>query len=427
MRQPIEGQAVGGLKIGRGMTDVSPGLMLKICSFYRICNTSPTNQSFTMMKNAQRLFLAVLVSHVISTLAWQTSSLPKQDGRITSTRLCMKDDGSNDFSSVQPRRKFLNALMVGTGVAVIGTPLASQAAVRAVGAAELACQEAGNCLEKGDWDGAVGWNWGAKDRCDPADPLCGADGKLKDAITGKPVPTASGAKITHAVSIQLNVGRQESGVLKLGLYGEDCPMLVQQLVDFLSPTGLTVAFTNQRYNSIGKLSPPVSLTVGGILDSIAPGLTVDFGVPSQAIAYAREQGMTKAGDNFAPQPRPKVDFSSDKTVRLHDVAGLVSVAGNGLGYGGTGFESDDETFESSFLITNSAVPALDKAKTGNRRVVGQVMDADSMAFLERLASLPTKKGFKGVIPGQTSGPPLIKVTVSEVKVSVVEGGRLTLQ
>jgi hypothetical protein len=385
-----------------------------------------------MMKNAQRLFFAALVSHVVcnvvSTLAWQISNVPKQNGRITATRLCMKDDNADDFSCGQPRRKFLNALIVG-GVAtvVVGTPLASQAAVsRAVGAAEIACREAGNCLEKGDWDGAVGWNWGAKDRCDAADPLCGADGKLKDEITAKPVPARS-STITHAVAIQLNVGRQESGVLKLGLYGEDCPMLVQQLVDFLSPTGLTVAAAaNSRSNTVGKISSPVSLTVGGILDSIAPGLTVDFGVPSQAIAYARDQGMIKAGDNFAPQPRPKVDFSSDKTVRLHDAAGLVSVAGNGLGYGGTGFESDDETFESSFLITNSAVPALDKAKTGGRRVVGQVLDAESMVFLERLASLPTKKGFKGVIPGQTSGPPLIKVTVSEVQISVVEGGRLNV-
>jgi hypothetical protein len=43
-----------------------------------------------------------------------------------------------------------------------------------------------------------------------------------------------------------------------------------------------------------------------------------------------------------------------------------------------------------------------------------------------LASLPTKKGLKGVIPGQTSGPPLIKVTVSEIQVSVVEGARPNL-
>lgn len=37
---------------------------------------------------------------------------------------------------------------------------------RAVGAAEKSCREEGNCLEKFDIDGAVGWNWGGRDRCD---------------------------------------------------------------------------------------------------------------------------------------------------------------------------------------------------------------------------------------------------------------------
>ena len=37
---------------------------------------------------------------------------------------------------------------------------------RAVGDAEKTCREQGNCLENFDIDGAVGWNWGGKDRCD---------------------------------------------------------------------------------------------------------------------------------------------------------------------------------------------------------------------------------------------------------------------
>ena len=70
----------------------------------------------------------------------------------------------------------------------------------------------------------------------------------------------------------------------------------------------------------------------------------------------------------------------------------------GLGWGGTGFESDDEAFESAFLVTDEAVPALDK----KRRVVGQVLDATSMAFLERLANVPTKRGIRGVLPVSSS-------------------------
>ena len=42
----------------------------------------------------------------------------------------------------------------------------SNAVERAVGSSELSCRTEGNCLEKGEWDGAVGWNWGGKDRCD---------------------------------------------------------------------------------------------------------------------------------------------------------------------------------------------------------------------------------------------------------------------
>ena len=54
-----------------------------------------------------------------------------------------------------------------------------------------------------------------------------------------------------------------------------------------------------------------------------------------------------------------------------------------------------------------------------RRVIGQAMDADSMATLTRLASLPTKKGFKGVIPGQTSGPPLLNVRITNVDIQQI--------
>lgn len=87
-----------------------------------------------------------------------------------------------------------------------------------------------------------------------------------------------------------------------------------------------------------------------------------------------------------------------------------------MGYGGTGFESDDECYESAFLITAKAVPDLDRQ---NRVVIGQILDAESMAFLERLANVPTKRGIRGVIPGQTSGPPLPKVTVRQIQVSKV--------
>lgn len=43
-----------------------------------------------------------------------------------------------------------------------------------------------------------------------------------------------------------------------------------------------------------------------------------------------------------------------------------------------------------------------------------------MANLARLASLPVEKGLKGFIPGEVSGPPLLKIRVQDVGVQKVK-------
>jgi hypothetical protein len=289
---------------------------------------------------------------------------------------------------------------------------------RAVGSGEAKCRTQGNCLEVGELDGAVGWSWGGKDRCDPRDVNCGADGRVRSSpLVGQPVPdadaAAAAASITHIAAIQLDVGRDETGVLRIGFYGNDCPGSVQETVDFLS-AGLS---TLRNENAIGTLTRPVSLAVGGGVSNIVTALTVALGVPSQTVAYGRSRGLSKT-TGFVPQPRPDPSLTaSDGTVRKHDAAGLVSVPKRGIGYGGSGFEGDDEAYESAMVVTAAAAPALDSS----HRVIGQILDPESMAFLERLATLPTKKGIKGVIPGQSSGPPLLKVVVKQVVVSPVEG------
>ena len=182
-------------------------------------------------------------------------------------------------------------------------------------------------------------------------------------------------------------------------------------------SGMSTTSSLAFENGMGIQSSPVSLLQGGKIPDIVPGKVVDFGVPSQALAYSRARGLRSAGDEFVPQSRPNPDDTqNDPFLRKHDVAGLISVPAKGIGYGGNGFEPEDEAYESAFQITADALPSLDKA---NRRVIGQVIDDPSMAFLARLASLPTKKGLKGVIPGQTSGPPLLKVTVRDVALKKV--------
>lgn len=350
-----------------------------------------------------RPFLLCLLITVTLAFTIQDNVVSKRN----ELKLCMK--ASN-------RRHFL------AGAAILSTVTATQqtanAVERAVGSAELQCRKDGDCLEKGEWDGAVGWQWGGKDRCDATDPRCGPDGVLRDEpVAGEPVPDTVGLKMTHQVELTIQVGKEESGILRMGLYGDACPKNVALLVDFFSSQGLATSSKLMFEQGYGITAAPVSMAKGGMLTGISPGQRLDFGIPSQAAAYARSKGISKAGDDFVPQPRPKEDLSSESFVRRHDTAGLVSIPGNGLGFGGNAMlVSEDEAFADSFQLTASAVPAMDKEK---RRVVGQLLDNESMSFLARLASLPTKKGFKGVVPGLNDGPPLVKTTVRNVQVKAL--------
>jgi cyclophilin family peptidyl-prolyl cis-trans isomerase len=234
---------------------------------------------------------------------------------------------------------------------------------------------------------------------------------MESAPAGEPVPTIQN-KVTNLVEISFTIGRTEEATIRLGLYGEDAPASVAQFLQFVT-TGLRTMGDMAFQNGMGVESVPVSLNTGGIVGQIIPNQRVDFGVPLQSGAYARSRGMSKVPQDFLPQPRPKPITEDPDVVRKHDVAGLLSIPGKGLGYGGSGFEQEDECFESSFQITATAVPSMDNNKEG-RRVIGQVLDESSMANLSRLATLAVKKGFKGVIPGQNSGPPLLNVKITNV-------------
>mmetsp|Transcript_9570 Transcript_9570/g.15984 ORF Transcript_9570/g.15984 Transcript_9570/m.15984 type:complete len:368 (-) Transcript_9570:1342-2445(-) len=348
-----------------------------------------------------KLLLSLLL--LSGTLYYADSFLAGQKTARNYGALYMKAS-SNDGRSC--RRRFLSGILA-AGVVGVGTN-PSNAVERAVGGAEIACRERGDCLETGEWDGAVGWNWGARDRCDPSDPRCGTNGILMDAPpSGEPVPTLTN-KVTHEVTLSLAIGRAESGTLRLGLFGEVTPKSVQQLVDFLSPSGFSATSRSSLFDDgIGLVSAPLSMSTGyGLLTMIVPSKSLAFGIPSQAAAFAKGRGSSKAGDNFTPQPRPKEQLKGEATTRAHDVAGLVSIPGAGLGYATNGPE--DEAYANAFQITAGPAPSMDRE---GRKVVGQVLDQDSMAFLARLATLPTKKGIKGVLPGQNSGPPLLKITV----------------
>ena len=257
--------------------------------------------------------------------------------------------------------------------------------------------------------------FGLEQRCDASDLRCRQDGKLGEIPAGKPIPRVTN-KITHVVQMIVDIGerREEAGFVRFGLYGNDCPTSVKQLLQFLT-RGISSMDKEMLDNSIGIESAPVSLLDGGSVPTICSGTAVEFGVPSQAKSYAKSKGLRQAGPNFVPQFRPP-PLSNEPFPRPHTVAGLVSIPAKGIGYGGSGSESEDEAYSSAFLITADEAPALDKL---GRRVIGQVIDNESMTFLARLASLPVQKGM-GIMSGQVSGPPLLKVRIRDIGVQKVK-------
>ena len=255
-------------------------------------------------------------------------------------------------------------------------------------------------------------------RCDAVDPRCGADGILRDTRPrGKPIPRVTN-RITHVVQLVIDVGerREEVGFLRFGLYGDDCPKTVRTMIEFLTPIGITGMVTDKKEelleNSIGIQTSTVSILQGGIVPEICPGTGIEFGVPSQKKAYARMRGLREAGSNFVPQNRPaSISLESEPSARKHDVAGLISIPEKGIGWNGGG--DVDGAYSSAFLVTTDANSELLDSKL-RRRVIGQVIDDESMEFLARLSSLPIQK--KGPVG---KGPPLLKVTVLDAGVQKV--------
>lgn len=309
-----------------------------------------------------------------------------------------------DADAPSDRRAFLSRTAASAALlpAVLVPPATAHAASvpvqRAVGSAESRCREEGNCLEKFELDGAVGWSWGGKERCDASDPLCGPDGRLREeALRGGAVPAKDPElEVTDVVEMTLTIGTGSNagtGTMRMGLYGKRCPALVREVVD-LCGRGIV---TSQNL----LLGAPVRLgDERGSLTYIRPEERLEFGVFSQKVAYAKSIRRAKAPDEFVPQGRPSGErlelARGEKSSRAHDVAGLISVPKEGIGYGSFLGTKDDEAYATAFQVTAASVPEMDKE---GRKVVGQLLDRGSMDLLARLAGSPTRK----MLPGQNGG------------------------
>ena len=228
-------------------------------------------------------------------------------------------------------------------------------------------------------------------RCDPGDERCRQNGKLDDSLPkGQPIPKVTN-RITYVVQMIIDVGER---------------MEYESLLE----DRLEIDYA------------PVSLNEsGGIVQNICPDKGIDFGVPSQSKAYAKNRGMRAVGPDFVPQSRPVPTLEDEAFPRMHTVAGLISVPVKGIGYGGNPKADLDEAFASAFTITASSDTSsvLDKANSPQRqRVIGQVIDNESMEFLDRLSKLPIQKKIGRSLEG--GGPPLLKVRVRDVDVQKVK-------
>ena len=339
---------------------------------------------------------------------------------------------------------------------------------RAVGSSEAKCRADGNCLEKLDVDGALGWNWGGKDRCDAfSDVNCGANGQSSSVETIiPPVPSNyynsnsnsnsnNNNKVTHVVTMEITIGksdRQSSGILKMGLYGESnkksdnnnndnkdetlssISIAVQQFLDLCSAKGLiTMPLDKMQYDGFEFVTSPVSFVQSLTLNHIQPFQEVQFGLTSQTLTYAKYNKYNTRSSSttsipFLPQPKPSTTTTTTTTTAdILDVTVTVPTTDKTITMMTPGYiqipkslqlfgKNDDEAFATYITITaSSSTPT----NNNNKLVIGQLMDESSMQLLTRLASSPTQKGFKGILPGQNSGPPLVPVKVTSISIQTL--------
>ncbi len=116
----------------------------------------------TMMKSfrAAILLIALLIHDVTS-----FALMPSRSSKAQRTLNIMHEKKEGGVEMTR-RRGFISQTLSLVTLSIIGDESTANAVERAVGGAEKSCREEGNCLEKFEIDGAVGWSWGGKDRCD---------------------------------------------------------------------------------------------------------------------------------------------------------------------------------------------------------------------------------------------------------------------
>ena len=117
------------------------------------------------MSNKKGCSVAILLT-LLAHDAVGFASIPRQSRKAQHSLNIMHERKDNSMETTKRREFLYQTLSIATLATTVGAPSSANAVERAVGGAEISCREEGNCLQKFEIDGAVGWNWGGKDRCD---------------------------------------------------------------------------------------------------------------------------------------------------------------------------------------------------------------------------------------------------------------------
>lgn len=215
--------------------------------------------------------------------------------------------------------------------------------------------------------------WNGRYRCDPQDPLCRDGGRLASGLDVQPVPSDR-KNVTDRVRLGLEIGRGETGVLNVGLWGDAAPDAV----------GAFVKISKGKWRPEADEIP--ATYEGSPLVKLKRNSSITFGIGEEGGSTVIVRGSTRP---VRVPCRPPKTADPENGVS-HDAAGLISVPKNGGTY--------------EFQITTRANPSLDK----DYMVIGSLLDAASMQVLERLNGIP--------VNGYTSAPQL-RVNVDSVSVS----------
>jgi hypothetical protein len=105
--------------------------------------------------------VALLCGLLVAAQAW-TGRAPQKNGKslpgvVAHDESLLVAPISGASTDVSTRRRLLQGILVGSSLfaGLEGVVSPAQAVTRAVGSGEEACRAAGNCLETGEWDGAV--------------------------------------------------------------------------------------------------------------------------------------------------------------------------------------------------------------------------------------------------------------------------------